>query len=59
MVFRQKRRPIEIGTVGIVGIAIFLLAWNGIEKITDRPEGRSSPHDVSYRPIALGRNRDA
>lgn len=34
MVFRQKRRPIEIGTLGIVGIAIFLLAWNGIEKIT-------------------------
>lgn len=44
MVFRQKRRPIEIGTAGIVAIAIFLLAWNAIETITgtgpkDAPPG--------------------
>ena len=30
----QKHRPIEVGTAGIVGIAIFLLAWNVVERVT-------------------------
>ena len=30
----RKHRPIEVGTAGIVGIAIFLLAWNLVERVS-------------------------
>jgi hypothetical protein len=30
----RKHRPIEVGTAGIVGIAIFLLSWNLVERVT-------------------------
>lgn len=30
----RKNRPIELGTASIVGIAVFLLTWNVIERIS-------------------------
>ena len=30
----RKHKPIEVGTAGIIGIAIFLLAWNVVERVS-------------------------
>jgi hypothetical protein len=30
----RKHKPIEVGTAGIVGIAIFLLAGNVVERVS-------------------------
>jgi hypothetical protein len=30
----RKHKPIEVGTAGIIGIAVFLLAWNVVERVS-------------------------
>ena len=43
----NKIKPIEARTAGIVGIAIFLLAWGFVERITGtKPKG--APPGTTY-----------
>ena len=44
----KKVKPIEVGTAGIVGTAIFLLAWGLVERITGT-EPKSAPPATTYQ----------
>lgn len=43
----NKIKPIEARTAGIVGIAIFLLAWGFVERITGT-EPKGAPPGTTY-----------
>jgi len=43
----RKHRPIEVGTAGIIGIAIFLLAWNVVERVSGTGP-RSAPPGTTF-----------
>ncbi len=44
---KRKQKPIELGTGGILAIAVFLLAWNVIELATGT-EPKSAPPGTTY-----------
>jgi hypothetical protein len=44
----QKRKRMDLGTAGIVAVAIFLLAWNLVEHITGT-EPKSAPPGTTYQ----------
>jgi hypothetical protein len=45
---RRNHKPIEVGTAGIVGIAIFLLAWNVVELVSGTGPKSSAPPGTTY-----------
>ena len=44
----RKHKPIEVGTAGIVGIAIFLLAWNAVERVSGTGPKGGAPPGTTY-----------
>jgi hypothetical protein len=44
----RKHKPIEVGTAGIVGIAIFLLAWNVLERVSGTGPKSGAPPGTTY-----------
>ena len=44
----RKHKPIELGTAGIVGIAIFLLIWNAVELVSGTGPKSNSPPGTTY-----------
>jgi hypothetical protein len=44
----RKHQPIEVGTAGIIGIAIFLLAWNMVELVSGTgPKSGAPPGTIT------------
>ena len=44
----RKHKPIEVGTAGMVGIAIFLLLWNVVELVSGTGPKSSAPPGTTY-----------
>ena len=44
----RKHKPIEVGTAGIVGIAIFLLLWNVVELVSGTGPKSGAPPGTTY-----------
>ena len=44
----RKHKPIEVGTAGIVGIAIFLLVWNEVELVSGTGPKSGAPPGTTY-----------
>jgi hypothetical protein len=44
----RKHKPIEVGTAGIVGIAIFLLVWNVVELVSGTGPKNGAPPGTTY-----------
>ena len=44
----RKHKPIEVGTAGIVGVAIFLLAWNVVELVSGTGPKSGAPPGTTY-----------
>ena len=44
----RKHKPIEVGTAGMVGIVIFLLAWNVVERVSGTGPKSGSPPGTTY-----------
>jgi hypothetical protein len=44
----RKHQPIEVGTAGIIGIAIFLLAWNMVELVSGTGPKSGAPPGTTY-----------
>jgi hypothetical protein len=45
---KRKHKPIEVGTAGIVGIAIFLLVWNVVELVSGTGPKSGAPPGTTY-----------
>ena len=44
----RKHKPIEVGAAGIVAIAIFLLSWNVVERVSGTGPKSSAPPGTTY-----------
>jgi hypothetical protein len=47
----RKQKPIEVGTAGMVGIAIFLLVWNAVERVSGTGP-KSAPPGTTFHAAA-------
>jgi hypothetical protein len=44
---KQEPKPVQLGTASLIAVAIFLLLWNVIERVTDTgPKG--APPGTTY-----------
>ena len=49
-----KPKPIEVGTAGMVGIAIFLLVWNVVERVSGTGPTTAPPGTTFHAAARAG-----